>query len=477
MGRAARAGSRLARVGGGSSLPGLLAEGIAPGVVAEIVGRSHCRAVVVTGSNGKTTACRLITQALLKEGLRVAGNASGANMPAGVASAVIGASSLSGRLSADLLVLEVDEASMRCVVPEVAPAAVVVTNCFKDQLDRYGEVDTTLSLIRQATDKLSARSVLILNADDPLVADLARTARCKSLFFSVEPQKQKIASTPSGPCTGGDPAAAGARDAVNCLVCGAHYDYEYTILGHLGRYTCPKCGASHPRAHFVARDLAERPGSLWSFTLEAPDSFGGQPGGARIALDVSLAIPGLYNVYNALAAGACALALGASERAVAEGIKGTHSAFGRMEQMMIGQVRVRLILVKNPVGLSEVAKSVALDESIGAILMCLNDRYADGRDVSWIWDADLRALVSRFPRIRTLVCSGTRAWDMALRLKYAGVAQERIACEPSIGRALERTLASVKPGETLAILPTYTAMLDVRERMRRRAHLPEFWRS
>jgi UDP-N-acetylmuramyl tripeptide synthase len=465
VGKAIQLGLRITRLGGGSSLPGLVGLRLDPNILQKIVGGSGARVILVTGSNGKTTTCKLIAGALSASGLRILGNTTGANLKSGLVSALIASSTLTGRIQADVIVFEVDEASMRRVIPDINPSVVVVTNCFRDQLDRYGEVDATLELIRQATDRMPESATLLLNADDPLVADLGRTARCIVRYYGLDAGPVPEPATRAREAGEAD---LSPRDVVNCLACGEYFIYEATTIGHLGVYSCPRCGRSRPALDFTARHIEQVPGAGYRFSVHW---------GAEDQIPISLRLPGLYNAYNGLAAAACCLVFGTCPKAAASGINSAGSAFGRAETVDIGDKRLSLVLVKNPVGLSEVAKSVAGDPSIAVIMFCLNDNYADGRDISWIWDADLSPMVERPTPFRLAVCSGVRAWDAALRLKYAGLDPSVMQVEPNLGRALDAALANTTPGETLGILPTYTAMLGVREEIRKRAHIRQFWRS
>lgn len=458
--------SRLSKQGGGSSLPGVLARRIEPRILRRLLERSAPRSVIITGTNGKTTTARIVAQILKRAGLSVVWNSSGANMMSGIVSALIEKCDVLGRLMADAAVFEVDEATLRHVVGDIRPEAIVVTNCFRDQLDRYGEVDTVLELIRVALKDMPAESTLILNADDPLVVSLARSSQGRILFYGLEdlgPAPESMVET--------DVDQYQLHDARNCPLCGARYEYSFVAYGHLGKYRCPKCQFGRPVPDFRATNITSQGAHGFRFTVALGE--GPECG----SLEASLGLPGIYNVYNCLAASACCLALGIPGRVIEEGIAQSSSAFGRMEKIQVCDRSVLIALAKNPVGFSEAVRSIMEEGSDKTILVCLNDNFADGRDISWIWDADIERLSRNSSSVRSVIASGTRADDMAVRLKYAGIPQEKISCRPDLSEALELGLSRVASGETLYILATYTAMLEIREHIRRRTAAVEFWRA
>lgn len=456
--------SRTLRLGGGSSLPGKVALRLDPRILERLRERADLRfVVVVTGSNGKTTTTRMIAGVLQGQGYRLIWNRTGANLTSGVVTAFVAACDLGGRVQADVAVLEVDEASLRRVIKPLQPSVVVVTNCFRDQLDRYGEVDTTVAYIRQALEALPPEAAVILNADDPLVAGLAEGLPQRVFYYGIEdsiPTEEEEQDRP--------------QDARTCRNCGAYYEYRTVVYGHLGKYHCPQCGASRPLPDFRAVQVL--PQGEQGFLCGLDSAYG--------VMKVSLGLPGLYNVYNCLGAAACCAVLGIPLSRIEAEIARSSAAFGRMEKIRLGEKEVLLVLVKNPVGFSEVlhtlfAKRGAKENVPGrgkVLVVCLNDRLADGRDISWIWDVNMKPLAERADELRRVVVSGIRAGDMALRLKYAGIQPEKITVEPDMAKALELGLEATAPGETLYVFPTYTAMLEMREHVRKRSHQQEFWR-
>jgi UDP-N-acetylmuramyl tripeptide synthase len=339
---------------------------------------------------------------------------------------------MAGPPDGDTGLFEVDEFWLGQVVDELQPRALLLANLFRDQLDRYGELDSIADRWEVVVAGTSA--ALVLNADDPTVADLGRNVG--ATYFGVQDDAMAL------------PQMQHAADAKHCRRCGAPYRYDAIYMGHLGRYHCDNCGATRPDPQVSAHDIVLEGVRGARFTLRTP-------AGART---IALPLPGLYNVYNALGAAALALALGATLDQVDAGLHGVSPAFGRAETLRIADRDMSILLVKNPAGANEVLRTLTLESGEHDVLAVLNDNIADGRDVSWVWDADFEVLA---PRVRRATCSGTRAAEMALRLKYAGVPTDRIAVEPELGAGLDRAL-DAGDGPLFA-LPTYTAMLALRD--------------
>jgi UDP-N-acetylmuramyl tripeptide synthase len=355
----------------------------------------------------------------------------------GVATALLDA----GRRRGELGLLEVDEAWLPRVAAELDPRALILCNLFRDQLDRYGELELIADRWAELVAERDGRSVFVLNADDPLVADLGRE-RSQVTYFGVEDDSLAL------------PELQHAADSKHCRRCGHAYAYEAIYLGHLGRYSCPNCGRTRP-APAVAAERVRLEGMKGSrIELRAPSG----------RVSIALPLPGLYNVYNALAAAAAATALGASLEHVRAGLEGMTAVFGRVERIPIEGRLVSILLVKNPAGANEVLRTITLEDGRVDLWLALNDRIADGRDVSWIWDADFELLAGR---VRRVTCSGTRAEEMALRLKYAGVAAPT-AVDRDLGRSLDAAVADRDGGAPLFALPTYTALLELRDTLAER---------
>jgi UDP-N-acetylmuramyl tripeptide synthase len=440
--RAAGRLSRLAGAGGGTTVPGKLLWKLDPAAVDRLASRLPLGSVLVSATNGKTTTTGMAAE-ILGGRLRLAHNRSGANLVSGVASALLDAR------GAELGLFEVDEAALPEVSRRLRPRAVCLGNLFRDQLDRYGELEHVAERWRGAVRKLSDDAALVVNADDPQVGDLARE-RPDAVTFGVDDPRHAR------------PSLQHAADSKYCVRCGTPYLYAAAYVGHLGDYRCPACGHGRPPLVVRARDI--RLGGLESvaFRLELPEA----------TRDVSLRVPGLYNVYNALAAAALARALGASLDEIVAGLERFAAAFGRFERIAVGDRRLLMLLIKNPAGANEAVRTIVDGGAPSRVVIALNDGIADGRDVSWIWDVDFEPLSSG---LRQLVATGDRAAELALRFKYGGLDESAIDVEPSLERALDRGLELTPPGGELVVLPTYTAMLALRKIVAARGFVRPYW--
>jgi lipid II isoglutaminyl synthase (glutamine-hydrolysing) len=437
---------RAAGRGGGTSLPGKVLTRLEPHAIGLLSRRLPHGSAVISATNGKTTTAAMTAAVLERTGETLVHNRAGANMAGGVASA-LAAASRRGRLTGDFGLFEVDEFWLGPVVEELSPRAILLSNLFRDQLDRYGELEIIADRWAEVVAGQADRTALVLNADDPLVADLGR--KHSPLYFGVDDDRLAIAELQH------------AADSKHCRRCGHPYAYEAIYLAHLGRYACPNCGARRPEPAVVARDVELRGIRSAAFTLVTP------AGTAR----VELPLPGLYNVYNALGAAALCLQLGAGLDAVVGGLEAVAPAFGRAETLELGGRPMSILLVKNPAGANEVLRTLALEGEALDLFGVLNDNTADGRDISWVWDADWELLA---PSVRRMTCSGTRAAELALRLKYAGVSADRLAVVPGLADGLDAALAD--GSGPLYALPTYTALLELRDLLARRGHVKGHWR-
>jgi lipid II isoglutaminyl synthase (glutamine-hydrolysing) len=438
---AARAtGTALRLAGrGGTSLPGKVLMRAEPHAIARLAARLPHGSVVVSATNGKTTTAAMIAAILGRTGTQLVHNRAGANMAGGVAAALA-----TGR--GDMGLFEVDEFWLGPVTAELAPRAVLLGNLFRDQLDRYGELEIIADRWAGIVAGLPAATGLVLNADDPLVADLGRAR--EPLYYGVQDDALAL------------PELQHASDSKHCRRCGHAYVYAAAYLAHLGRYECPNCGARRPDPAVSATAVELRGIRSAVFTLTTPD------GDRRIELP----LPGLYNVYNALAAAALCLRIGVPLDDVAAGLAEVEPAFGRAETIELEGRPTSILLVKNPAGANEVLRTLALEATKLDLFGVLNDRTADGRDVSWVWDADWELIA---PHVRRLTCSGTRAAELALRLKYAGVDAGRLEVVEDLEAGLDRALAN--GSGPLFALPTYTALLELKDLLARRGHA-EYWR-
>ncbi|HEX4730851.1 MAG TPA: Mur ligase family protein [Solirubrobacterales bacterium] len=473
LARAIGAASRRSGRGGGTTLPGRVLLRLEPEAIAWLGAGLRGGATIVSATNGKTTTAGMIAAILAAEGRPPVHNRAGSNMTWGVATALLEQRGEEG-------LFEVDEAWLPRVAQQLNPRLIVLGNLFRDQLDRYGEMEALAEEWAKAVAAASAGTGLALNADDPLIADLGRdtdTERPRDgvLYFGIDDHSQAL------------PELQHAFDAKHCRRCGHPYAYEVAFVGHLGHYSCPNCGAERPRPDVAATRIELRGMEGSAATVRVP---GGE-------IEIELPLPGLYNVYNALGAIAAALRLGVDPERIAAALRDMRAAFGRVETIAVGGGRnLAILLIKNPAGANEVLRTLALEaappvssqkssdsdencertwsgegDPAGIDLwIALNDRIADGRDVSWIWDADFELLADL---VRRVTCAGTRAPEMALRLKYAGWPEDRIFVNPDIATSLDAAVAS-SPGRLFA-LPTYTALLELRKLLADRGLAKEFW--
>jgi len=441
--------ARRARRGGGTSLPGKVLMRLDPHAVSTLAGRLRRGCVVISATNGKTTTAAMTAAVLERAGIGLVHNSAGANMAGGVASTLLAAARPGGRIDGELGLFELDEFWLDRMLAQLRPGAVLLCNLFRDQLDRYGELETIADRWAHVARTLPATTKLVLNADDPLIADLGRDVAAAVSYFGVEDDSVVLSELQH------------ASDSKHCRRCGAAYVYEAVYLGHLGRYRCPACGQQRPVVPIAAQRIVLDGTRGATFLLDTP------VGVARVRLP----LPGLYNVYNALGAAALCLALGVPLSTIVDGLQTVAAAFGRAETVRIGDTELSILLMKNPAGTNEILRTLALERTELELLAILNDRTADGRDVSWIWDADFEPVA---PRVRAITCAGTRAAELALRFKYAGVDAQRLRVEPSLPAALDRAITRTV-SRRLFVLPTYTALLELRDELAARGHVPRFW--
>jgi lipid II isoglutaminyl synthase (glutamine-hydrolysing) len=436
LARLVRAASRRSGRSGGTTAPGRMLLKLSPGALKRMAGELEDGSLLISATNGKTTTAAMLAACLERDRRPVVHNRAGSNMAWGVATALLDA----GREPGQLGLFEVDEAWLPSVAEQVRPRLLLLSNLFRDQLDRYGELELLADRWAHLVARLQGRARFVLNADDPLVADLGR-GREGVTYFGVEDDSQAL------------PGMQHAADSKHCRNCGTAYAYDAVYLGHLGRYRCPNCGRERPAPQVAATRVRLDGMSGSHVELTTPQG----------ALELALPLPGLYNVYNAVAAAATALELDVPLAAVGEALEGFGGAFGRVETIPVDGRRVSILLIKNPAGANEVLRTLTLEDGRLDLWLALNDRIADGRDVSWIWDADFEVLAGRVGRA---TCAGTRAEEMALRLKYAGIDAE-LAVERDLERSLDAAVRS-PGGERLFALPTYTALLELRDLLARR---------
>jgi UDP-N-acetylmuramyl tripeptide synthase len=460
-GKSAGVASRVLRRGGGTTLPGVVARRIDPQALRKLAASLPQGVVLVSGTNGKTTTTRMIAATLADGGLAPLHNRAGANLISGVTATALAGASLDGRPPARIGLFETDEAAFPGIAAETAPRLVVLHNLFRDQLDRYGEVDTVAQGWRSALERLPATTTVLLNADDPAVAALGAGLSARVRYYGLNDLRHA-----SG-------AAAQIGDARFCRRCGAPYRYTALFYAHVGHYGCDACGAARPTPAYALErlDLRGADDAILYLTF---------PGGA---MELHLPLPGLYNAINALAAIAACLELGVPAPRIRATLERFDAAFGRIERVDAGGRPLLIALIKNPIGATETIRmltdalnversTLSVQRATLHLLILINDRHADGTDVSWLWDAEFERLAGH---VAHATIGGTRAADMAVRLKYAGVELERLTVVDDPAGALDAALERLPPGATLYALPTYTAMLDLRAELVRRRWARPFW--
>ena len=451
LARAAGSLSRRSGRGGGTTLPGRLLLRLDPDAISRLGDALGRGSTIISATNGKTTTAAMLSAALRAVGRTPVHNRAGSNMTWGVATALL-------EQRGDEGLFEVDEGWLPQIAAELDPRLIVLGNLFRDQLDRYGELERLADEWAELVARRAGHTEFALNADDPLIADLGRdrdlARRPGVTYFGIEDPSQAL------------PEFQHAFDAKHCRRCGAPYAYERAFVGHLGHYACPGCAADRPEPEVAATRIALEGMSGSRVTVRTPEG----------EVDFRLPLPGLYNVYNALAALAAAMRLGIAVADAVGALASMGAVFGRVETIRIGATDVSILLIKNPAGANEVLRTLLLEAGADGgdhgldLWIALNDRIADGRDVSWVWDADFELLAGH---VRGVLCAGTRAPEMAVRLKYAGLTPDSIVVEETIDRSFDRAVEQA--GSRLFALPTYTALLELRTMLARRGVARSYW--
>ncbi len=415
----------------GSSTPGEIALKISPSVLRHLAAQVRGETVAVCGTNGKTTTNNLICDLLEARGKSVVCNRVGANMLPGVACAFIAKASLTGRLNADFAAIECDEASLRHIIKHLTPSKIVITNLFRDQLDRYGEIDITIGLLNEALSKLPDTK-LILNADDPLCAQFGSGRDC--IYYGVDEDCSINVNE--------------TKEGRFCMKCGGELKYNYYHYSQLGDYECPNCGFKRPKPDFSARNIDLTDGMKF-------DVFHGGK-----VTPLNLNYRGFYNIYNVLASFCVYESLGMGSDGINEVFNRYKPQIGRMEPFSIDGKAVILNLSKNPAGFNQAIATLAADKRKKDVMIVLNDNAQDGRDVSWIWDVDYEKLTDA--NIDTLYASGIRKYDMALRLKYAGF--DNVPARDNNTETINEI--AHKNGEICYVLINYTALFGTQNSLK-----------
>ncbi|HEY7349523.1 MAG TPA: MurT ligase domain-containing protein [Ktedonobacterales bacterium] len=451
-GKLAGSTGRLLKVGGGTSLPGMLARAIDPDVLRKVIGASKAKKIAITGSNGKTTTSQMIGAAGLANGLRVSQNRTGANMLQGVTTVAVNAANLRGELDDDLLVFEVDEGTFPLAIPELQPDVVMVTNIFRDQLDRYGELYKVANGLERVIRELPAAATVLLNGDDPLVANFAPDMRARRLYFGLEARGL------------GGTVPEHAADTVRCVKCQQYFEYEAVYISHLGAYRCPNCGYARPRLDVALTAAEMRPQGPTTVTIRTP--------GGEAALTMPLV--GIHNVYNVTGAigGAYALSLDLNKAAL--GLAKVKPAFGRLEPIQAGDQTVYLSFVKNPTSYNTILRTIEGWPGQKHVLVAASNTVVDGEDFAWFWDVEVEEIARD---LLSVTCGGTKGEELAMRFKYAGVPEEKIEVVHDRPAALKAGLRKAGPQGSLFIFAGYTPTLELRRAMTERGWVSHVWKE
>ena len=458
--KVAGAGIRRVGRGGGTAAPGLVADRIDPELLRKLAARLDRGAIVVAGTNGKTTTSRMVADILEADGLRVAHNRSGSNLVRGVVSALAERASVGGDPRADAAVIETDEAAFPEIVRLLQPRVILLNNLFRDQLDRYGELNTIATKWRTALERLPAATTVVVNGDDPTLAAISEGIAARRVAFGLDDPNPlfHLAAVPH------------AADATVCRACGRDLAYATLYSAHLGDWRCDGCGRRRPELDVVGRGIVLEGVDALRVTVE-------RRGDRPASLPLRVAVPGLYNVYNTVAAVAATSTFGVPDAAIGRATADFRSAFGRIERVSFRGRTIVMALVKNPVGFNETLRMLTV--GTGGLdvptLIAINDLTADGRDVSWLWDVDFELLATGDGPLYT---TGLRGTDMANRLKYAGVPAARLhPLEDDLARGLQAFVEHVPEGQVGYVLPTYTAMLGLRRTLADLGAVESFWRQ
>ena len=439
--------SILRRLGkGGTNVPGRVALKLYPGLLGVLA--KNVTTIIVTGTNGKTTTSRMIEKSLADSGIRYFANKSGANMLPGITAEFAMNSTLGGKNKYDVALVECDEAAFRTVSKYVDAKCIVVTNVFRDQLDRYGEVTHTLNSILTGI-KNSPNATVCINADDSLSVSMKEQIPNKVVFYGVESEiyKNRVHEM---------------SDAPYCIHCKTEYVYDYVTYGHLGGFRCPKCGYHRPETEVAVEKVLESTADASVIQIRL--------NGRHYQATINL--PGGYNIYNAIATVAAGQVLGLKDEVVIQALNSFECGFGRMEKFTVENTEIRMIWIKNPAGCNQVLNFLSNTTTPSLFVVALNDRYADGTDISWIWDVDFEQLTHILDKLTGIWVTGRRAEEMAMRFKYAGIPVDMIRVIKDYDQLIDQIVLQSAP---VYIMPTYTAMLDIREKISKKFGFKEFW--
>ncbi|MBQ7255056.1 MAG: DUF1727 domain-containing protein [Oscillospiraceae bacterium] len=431
---------------GGTDFPGRVALKICPDLLGHMA--KGVTTIFVTGTNGKTTTSRMIEQVLADSEISYFANKSGANLLSGVTAEFAAHCTLSGKCRYQYALIETDEAAFKHISKFVHAKAVVVTNVFRDQLDRYGEVSHTLENIRLGIEGCPD-AVVCLNADDSLCTSLADVLPNEIVYYGVNVPIYVS-------------RVFELSDAKYCIRCKHAYEYRYVTYGHLGGYYCPNCGFERPKPLVAVTEVTKSDAEGSDVTITVGDT----PYSARINL------PAGYNIYNGCAAMAISHVMGFDLKVASLALGHFTCGFGRMEKFHIGSADLRMILIKNPAGCNQVLNFLSSISEPYVFTACLNDRAQDGKDISWIWDVDFERLAEMGDKLSAIYVSGVRAEELAMRFYYAGVPREKLHVEKNYDLLTDALTAQPLP---VYIMPTYTAMMDLRGVISKKYGFKAFW--
>ncbi|MGL6200486.1 MAG: MurT ligase domain-containing protein [Lachnospiraceae bacterium] len=432
---------------GGTNLPGKLALKLCPDLLGILGGQVYT--IIITGTNGKTTSTRMLDQCLKYGNINAFTNRSGANLITGITTEFMVNATWMGKMKHPYALIECDEAAFKQVSKYVDAKIILVTNIFRDQLDRYGEISHTINSIRAGIVN-SPNATVCINADCSLSVNMMAELEYPLRYFAMETKLN------SGKCEG-------IAEASLCPKCSHSYIYDYKIYGHLGAYYCPQCGFGRPKAHVAVTEVLQKTPYITTVMVKTE----------KKTSTVTINLPGNYNIYNAAGVITIADVLNLDMKVIGEALGKFSSGFGRMERFNLGHQKVQMILVKNPIGCSQALQYLLDMTEPFALAFCLNDQVADGTDISWIWDVDTGIISKMADRLTNVYCSGIRADDLAVWIKYSGVSEKKIHVEYDSGRLLETIEHLSIPAY---ILPTYTAMLALRDRLTKQYGLVNHWK-
>ena len=436
---------------GGTALPGKLALKVCPDILTSLA--KDFDVYVVSGTNGKTTTALLMSAVLDGQGIPYISNRSGSNLERGIVACFAeGVTAMGKPKGPTHAVIECDEAAFAKVADKLNPKVLVVTNFFKDQLDRYGEVTHTLELVKTGASK-AKEAIFVLNGDDQLCASIGADLPNKAIYYGMDNSTAKVKD-------GGNSEV----EAGYCIKCQSKLEYAFTSYGHLGKFHCPACGYARPELQ-VEMDF-------YKLNIDSAE-FAYAIGESRH--NCTIKVSGLYNVYNAMGAIGFGEALGFDRDQVSASLESSNPGFGRMETVHIGNKAVRTVLVKNPMGYNQVINYLLEVKQPLRICFALNDNIADGVDISWLWDVNFENLEKLGDDLKGMYTCGMRGADVAVRLKYAGLEVEYQETPKSVAEVMNQILEQMEDGETLLVLPSYTAMFEVRSFLQDKIKMKEFW--